>query len=84
MSLRTFGLLPGAMRGLPFDRKVEALILDHSGALLIVLPMLVAWRQLRAQIVAFDKGVRPFLPARASARVSPAIAPASRTSSRSR
>ena len=28
--LKTFGLLPGAMRGLPFDRKVEALLLDRS------------------------------------------------------
>jgi transposase len=24
--LKTFGLLPGAMRGLPFDRKVEVLL----------------------------------------------------------
>jgi transposase len=55
--LKTFGLLPGAMWGLPFDRKVEALLLDHSDVALIVRPMLVAWRQLREQIVAFDKAI---------------------------
>jgi hypothetical protein len=38
--LKTFGLLPGAMRGMPFDQKVEALILDHSDVALIVRPML--------------------------------------------
>jgi transposase len=38
--LKTFGLLPGAMRGLPFDRKVEALLLDRSDVALIVRPML--------------------------------------------
>jgi transposase len=43
--LKTFGLLPAGMRGLPFDRKVEALLLDRSDVALIVRPMLVAWRQ---------------------------------------
>jgi hypothetical protein len=52
---RTWG--PG-MRGLPFDRKVEALLLDRSDVALIVRPMLVAWRQLREQITVFDKSVR--------------------------
>ena len=56
--LKTFGLLPGSMRGLPFDRKVEALLLDRSDVALIVRPMLVAWRQLREQIAAFDKAIR--------------------------
>jgi transposase len=28
--LKTFGLLPGATRGLPFDRRVEALIADRD------------------------------------------------------
>jgi hypothetical protein len=56
--LKTFGLLPGAMRGLPFDRKVEGLILDRSEVALIVRPMLVAWRQLREQIAVFDKAIR--------------------------
>ena len=43
---------------MPFDRKVEALILDHSDVALIVRPMLVAWRQLRKQIAVFDKAIR--------------------------
>src|ERR1019366_10346717 len=46
------------MRGLPFNRKVEALILDRSEVALIVRPMLVAWRQLREQIAVFDKAIR--------------------------
>ena len=28
--LKTFGLLPGAMRGLPFDRRVEELLADRD------------------------------------------------------
>ena len=46
--LKTFGLLPGAMRGLPFDRKIEALLVGRSDVALIVRPMLVALRQPRA------------------------------------
>jgi transposase len=46
------------MRGLPFDRKVEGLILDRSEVALIVRPMPVAWRQLRAQIAVFDRAIR--------------------------
>jgi transposase len=56
--LKTFGLLPGAMRGLPFDRRVESLLADHNDLMPIVRPMLVAWRQLREQIAEFDKQVR--------------------------
>src|SRR3954466_3680211 len=56
--LKTFGLLPGAMRGLPFDRRVEALIADRDDLAPIARPMLVAWRQLREQIATFDKEVR--------------------------
>lgn len=56
--LKTFGLLPGAMRGLPFDRKVEVLLEGRSDVAPIVRPMLVAWRQLRVQIAAFDKAIR--------------------------
>jgi transposase len=56
--LKTFGLLPGAMRGLPFDRRIEALLADRDDLAPIVRPMLVAWRQLREQIAAFDKEVR--------------------------
>lgn len=56
--LKTFGLLPGAMRGLPFDRRVEALLADRDDLASIARPMLVAWRHLREQIAAFDKEVR--------------------------
>ena len=28
--LKTVGMLPGAMRGLPFDRRVEALLADRG------------------------------------------------------
>jgi len=56
--LKTFGLLPGAMRGLPFDRRVEAMLTDRDDLASIVRPMLLAWRQLREQIAAFDKEVR--------------------------
>jgi transposase len=67
--LKTFGLLPGAMRGLPFDRKVEALLLDRSDVALIVRPMLVAWRQLREQIVAFDKAIRALVKSNSACRL---------------
>lgn len=56
--LKTFGLLPGAMRGLPFDKRVEALLAERDELAPIVRPMLAAWRQLREQIAAFDKAVR--------------------------
>ena len=55
---KTFGLLAGASRGLPFDRKVEVLLEGRSDVAPIVRPMLVAWRQLRVQIAAFDKAIR--------------------------
>ena len=67
--LKTFGLLPGAMRGLPFDRKVEALLLDRSDVALIVRPMLVAWRQLREQIAVFDKAIRVLVRFNSSCRL---------------
>ncbi len=56
--LKTFGLLPGVMRGVPFDRRVESLLAEHKDLAPIVRPMLVAWRQLREQIGEFDKQVR--------------------------
>src|SRR5271166_4159875 len=56
--LKTFGMLPGAMRGLPFDRRVEALLAERDDLAAIVRPMLTAWRQLREQIAVFDKAVR--------------------------
>jgi len=46
------------MRGLPFDRKVEALLEGRFDIALIVRPMLVAWRNLRVQVAAFDKAIR--------------------------
>ena len=55
--LKTFGMLPGAIRGLPFDRRVEALLADRDDVAPIVHPLLTAWRQLRAQIGAFDKAI---------------------------
>lgn len=56
--LKTFGLLPGAMQGLPFDRRVEALLSDRPDVAPVVQPMPTAWRQLRTQIAVFDKAVR--------------------------
>ncbi len=64
--LKTFGMLPGAMRGLSFDKRVEALLAGHDDLAPIVRPMLAAWRQLREQIAAFDEAVR------ALAKASPA------------
>jgi transposase len=66
--LKTFGLLPGAGRGLRFDRRVEALLEGAPEIGLIVRPLLVTWRQLREQTAVFDKAVqqrvqdRPDLP----------------------
>ena len=47
--LKTFGLLPGAGRGLRFDRRVEALLEGAPEIGLIVRPLLTTWRQLREQ-----------------------------------
>ena len=67
--LKTFGLLPGAMRGLPFDRRVEALLERRPDVTPVVLPMLDAWRQLRVQISAFDKAVREIVKASPTCRL---------------
>jgi transposase len=56
--LKTFGLLPGAGRGLRFDRRVEALLESAPEIGLIVRPLLATWRQLREQIAIFDKAVQ--------------------------
>ena len=56
--LKTFGMLPSAMRGLPFDRRVEELLADRDDLAPIVRPMLAAWRQLREQIIAFEGRAR--------------------------
>jgi len=67
--LKTFGMLPGAMRGLSFDKRVEALLADRDDLAPIVRPMLVAWRQLREQIAAFDKAVRALAKASPTCRL---------------
>jgi transposase len=67
--LKTFGTLPGAMRGLPFERRVEALLTDRSDVAPIVHPMLAAWRQLRDQIATFDKAVRVLVKASPTCRL---------------
>ena len=67
--LKTFGMLPGAMRGLPFDRRVEKLLADRDDLRPIVGPMLSAWRQLREQIASFDKEVRALVKADATCRL---------------
>jgi transposase len=67
--LKTFGLLPGAMRGLPFDKRVEALLAERDELAPIVRPMLAAWRQLREQIAAFDKAVRALAKASPTCRL---------------
>jgi transposase len=67
--LKTFGLLPVAMRGLPFDRKVEVLLQDRSDVAPIVRPLLVAWRQLREQITAFDKEIHVLVRSNSACRL---------------
>jgi len=56
--LKTFGLLPGAGRGLRFDRRVEELLEGAPEIGFIVRPLLATWRQLREQITIFDKAVQ--------------------------
>jgi inner membrane protein YidH len=51
------------------DRKVEALLLDRSDVALIVRPMLITWRQLREQIVAFDKAIRALVKSNSACRL---------------
>ena len=40
--LKTFGMLPSAMRGLRFDRRFEALLAERDDLAPIIQPMLVA------------------------------------------
>jgi transposase len=67
--LKTFGMLPGTMRGLSFERRIEALLADRSDVAPIVRPMLAAWRQLREQIATFDKAVRALVKASSTCRL---------------
>lgn len=57
-TLKIFGLLPGGVRGIRFDRRVEGLVADRPDVAPLVQPLLVVWRQLGEQIAAFDKAVR--------------------------
>ncbi|WP_082364768.1 IS110 family transposase [Novosphingobium sp. AAP93] len=67
--LKTFSLLPGAGRGLRFDRRVEAMIEDVPEVALIVRPLLVTWRQFREQIAVFDAFVQRRVRADATCRL---------------
>jgi Transposase len=42
--LKTFGMLPGSVRGRPFAERVEILIAERPDVAPIVRPMLAAWR----------------------------------------
>ena len=48
--LKTFGVLPGAVRGIRFDRRVESQIAERPDLEVIVAPMLAAWRSSSATI----------------------------------
>lgn len=69
--LKTFGLLPGVMRGQRFDRRVESMLVERADVALIDRPILVAWRQLREQIARFDKAVRTLVKSSCQCRLHP-------------
>ena len=50
-------MLPCAMRGLPFARRVEELLVARQHLAPIVRPMLAAWGDLREQIAGFEGAV---------------------------
>jgi len=56
--LKTFGMLPGSVRGRSFAERVEVLVAERPDIAPIVRPMLAAWSKLREQIAAFDKAIR--------------------------
>lgn len=56
--LKTFGILPGGVRGMRFDRRVEEHLAARPDLEPIVRPMLATWRQVREQIKTFDKAIR--------------------------
>ncbi|WP_404385083.1 IS110 family transposase [Caenispirillum salinarum] len=56
--LKIFGILPGTVRGLRFDRRVEEVVADRPDVEPIVRPLLEAWRRLREQAREFDKAIR--------------------------
>ena len=57
-TLKTFSVLPGGVRGMRFDRRVEAQLIERPDLQPILTPILATWRQLREQIAAFDKAIR--------------------------
>jgi transposase len=67
--LKTFGLLPGGVRGVRFDSRVEAHLVERPDLAPIIGPMLATWRQLREQIKAFDKAVRAIVRASSECRL---------------
>lgn len=67
--LKTFGLLPGAVRGFPFDRRVDILLDDQPDLAPIIRPMLTAWRRLREQITVFDKAIGAIVKQSATCRL---------------
>jgi transposase len=67
--LKTFGVLPGGVRGIRFDRRIETQSLERPDLAPIFGPMLATWRQLREQIKAFDKAVRSLVRASADCRL---------------
>ena len=56
--LKTFGVLPGGVRGMRFDRRVEARLGERPDLEPIITPILTIWRSLHEQIAAFDKIIR--------------------------
>ena len=56
--LKTFGLLPGAVRGKPFAERVKTLVEGRPDVAPIILPMLAVWSKLREQIAAFERAIR--------------------------
>ena len=56
--LKVFGILPGEVRGMRFDHRVEACLAVRPDLAPMVEPMLTVWQQLRAQIAVFDRSIR--------------------------
>lgn len=56
--LKTFGVLPGGVRGMRFDRRVEARLAERPDLEPIITPILTIWRAPREQIATFDKIIR--------------------------
>lgn len=56
--LKTFGVLPGGVRGMRFDHRVESALVERPDLEPIIAPMLTIWRSVREQIAAFDRIIR--------------------------